>query len=207
MARFSCPRNQWEIRSYEDDWLSIMQVLAPVLRRYYPSGDHWLSGRLDDVAEDTARAYLAFVGPSLSGVAIETPKAEGQVKLSTLWVASESRNTGIGSGLLERCIQYWLSAGTPRSWITVGAASRRAVTGLVEAHGFRETAVELDRYGPCRHEWVLHWTPESHRAARTTTPLPPDLAAPRTSFGPNQLTRDAPLGTAPRPAIAARSSQ
>ncbi len=158
---------RWAIRPYEDEWLSVMKALAPILRRNYPSGDQWLSRRLDDVQAGGARAYLAFVETSLRGVAIETPKPKGQVKLSTLWVAPEDRNVGVGGALLDCCVQNWLQAGTPRSWVTVGATARDSLTRLLIPRGFRETAVEFQRYGPDRHEWVLHWTPEHHHAERS----------------------------------------
>lgn len=140
----------------------IMRDLAPILRAYYPRGDLWLGSRLDDVQDGRARAHLALVDHKLAGVAIETPKCEGQIKLSTLWVAPSVRQCGLGTALLHGCTRNWLMAGTPRAWLTVGAAARRGLTALLSTHGFRQTAFEPHRYGPGRHEWVLHWTPELH---------------------------------------------
>jgi GNAT superfamily N-acetyltransferase len=155
----------WMIRSYQADWLMIMRELAPILRAHYPYGDLWLSRRLDDVQDGRARAHLALQGTLLVGIAIETPKLEGQVKLSTLWVAPELRRHGVGKALLDRCTKRWLKHGTHRAWVTVGESANRELTALVSTHGFRQTTVEPHRYGPGHHEWIHHWTPEQHRIA------------------------------------------
>jgi GNAT superfamily N-acetyltransferase len=167
-----------------------MRRLAPVLRVNYPGGHQWLAARLDDVQDGRARANLAFTGRSLIGVAIETPKAHGAVKLSTLWVAPAARSHGVGSALIDSCVSYWLTAGTPRSWVTVGAAARMPLTRVLCARGFTQTAVEPHRYGPGRHEWVLHWTPEQHLADRARPPAlrDPQPTALRTSRGSGSAT-------------------
>jgi GNAT superfamily N-acetyltransferase len=154
--------SDWTIRSYERDWLLVMSELAPLLATNYPQGDLWLSRRLDDVQDGRAAAHLALAGRQLAGIAIETPKRAGQLKLSTLWVAPGRRGHGLGGQLVDRCVDRWLSGGVPRAWVTVGAGARESVGALLTGHGFRETAMEPDRYGPGRHEWVLHWTPEQH---------------------------------------------
>jgi ribosomal protein S18 acetylase RimI-like enzyme len=179
-----CPPvcGDWTIRPYQDDWLEIMRDLAPTLRVHYPHGDLWLSRRLDDVQVGRARAHLALLDDQLLGIAIETPKCEGRVKLSTLWVAPKIRQCGLGTALLDRCTSHWLIRGTPCAWITVGATARRELTALVSTHGFRETSVEPHRYGTGRHEWVLHWTPEQYRTRRAEPILDPGGQGVRPAF-------------------------
>lgn len=149
------------IRAYagDHDWLVVMRELAPLLGKNYPGGDLWLARRLDDVQAELARAQLAFQDNQLVGIAIESPKPEGQIKLSTLWVHPRARSRCLGELLLAHCVERWLEAGTPCAWITVGAFARVEVSRLVCRFGFRQTSMEPDRYGPGRDEWVLRWRP------------------------------------------------
>jgi hypothetical protein len=186
----------WTIRSYQNDWLTIMRELAPVLRAHYPQGDLWLSRRLDDVQDGRARAQVALLDRQLAGIAIETPKCGGQVKLSTLWVAPQVRQCGLGTALLHCCTHHWLTAGTPCAWITVGAVARRELTALIGTHGFRQTTVERHRYGTGRHEWILHWTPEQHRVAVGSPTSSGSWRAPNVARAATQRARHEQL-TAP----------
>ncbi len=156
-----------QIRSFEGDhdWLLVMSHLAPLLKEQYPGGDLWLSTRLDDAQRGDARAHLAVSADRLLAIAIESPKPQRQVKLSTLWVAPAARRQGLGRELVSRCTSRWLQSGSPRAWITVNSRARDQINTLVIPRGFRETSCQRDRYGPGRHEWVLHWTPDQHRAA------------------------------------------
>lgn len=160
----------WLLRPYQDgEWLILMRQLAPVLARHYPRGGVWLGSRLDDVHAGRARATIAVAGTSHLGVVIETPKPEGQVKLSTVWVAPHARQQGIGRALLSGCVDRWLEAGIHRAWVTVCATAREPIGRLARPYGFRETTIARDRYGRGRHEWVLCWTPEDHAIAQERT--------------------------------------
>jgi len=152
----------------ENDWLLIMQHLAPLLASSYPGGAQWLSRRLDDIGEGRARAQLVEVSGQLRGVAIETPKASNQIKLSTLWLAPSLRGCGFGHELLQACTSRWRADGVPLAWITASSTALKAVGGLVTQHGFDLTACERDRYGIGRDEWVFQWTPD-----RGTSPVGP----------------------------------
>lgn len=155
------------LRAYgrEDDWLLVMQHLAPLLARAYPGGAQWLSRRLDDVEEGRARAQLVEIRGHLSGVAIETPKPCNRIKLSTLWLAPALRGRGLGHELLHACTSRWRADGVPLAWITANSTAVQAVGALVTRHGFDLTACERDRYGAGRDEWVFQWTPEGIASA------------------------------------------
>src|SRR4051812_9995642 len=71
----------------DGDWLLAMRALAPHLANAYPSGDRWLSRRLDDVEEGRAYARVIECAGELGGITIETPKPGQSIKLSTLWLA------------------------------------------------------------------------------------------------------------------------
>ncbi len=156
------------LRDFDDqtgDWLRTMQAVAPLLGVAYPGGHSWLGRRLDDVADGKALAHLALLDGEVCGVAIESPKTPGDVKLSTLWVADSVRGYGFGRQLVGRCVSRWLTNGIQRSWVTANRDAVDSICRLVLPAGFLLTARERDRYGNGRDEWVLHWTPEQHYAA------------------------------------------
>src|SRR4051812_11860987 len=96
------------IRPYrQGDRALVLRDLAPVLAAAYPGGDHWLARRLDDVAAGAAKCDMVCTGNHLAAIAIETPKGERKIKLSTLWVADAVRGRGLGARLLDHCRRSW----------------------------------------------------------------------------------------------------
>ena len=154
------------VRPYTpQDWGSVVTALAELLRGSYPNGHLWLSRRLTDIEEGRARCHVATsAGAELVGVAIETPKGAGSVKLSTVWVDVRYRRAGTGAQLLSACQDGWLAGAIGRAWVTANGDAVSAVSALVTPRGFRVAGCARDRYGPGRHEWVLVWTPEHHYA-------------------------------------------
>lgn len=144
-----------------------MARLAPILANAYPGGAAWLENRLLDVGSGDARARVVIADGALGGIAIETPKVDGQMKLSTVWLAPELRNKGMGSELLGACIADWRAEGISRAWITSCATTLPAIEALVAQHGFTFTAREVDRYGAGRDEWVFHWLPDGQRRSKS----------------------------------------
>lgn len=142
-----------------DDWRAVVTALGPVLAREYPGGDQWLARRLDDVADGTAHAHLVDRDAEVIGVAIESPKGETGVKLSTLWVKPHFRGHGIGRTLVRTCTDRWSKNRVSRGWITANAHAVADVGRLVLDEGFSYTCLERDRYGTGRHEWIFHWDP------------------------------------------------
>ena len=158
------------VRAFDDhlgDWEQAMRAVAPLLSKNYPGGGLWLGDRLHDVSEGRAFAHLAVCEARVCGIAVESPKAPGEVKLSTLWVASDVRGRRIGSRLLLRCLTRWQTAAVRKAWVTANDDVIDSISGLVLPVGFQVTAIERDRYGAGRDEWVLHWTPERHAAMNT----------------------------------------
>lgn len=153
---------RWNIRTYgeQGDWLRVMRALAPLLAQAYPNGEHWLARRLDDVEDELAFAHVLIAKDHLKGIAIESPKGPGRVKLSTLWVHPEARAQGLGRELLGRCTSRWMSANIQQAWITANMDAVSSIERLIRPSGFRLTCCERDRYGIGRHEWVFHWSPD-----------------------------------------------
>jgi ribosomal protein S18 acetylase RimI-like enzyme len=146
---------------HEVDRPVIEQDLTSTLLRSYPRADRWLSHRLEDVLEGSADAYLARDLRGLQAIAIETPKAHGKLKLSTIWVAERARRKGLGTRLLQECRNRWLERGLDEVWITVSPLAFSAVSPLLFAHDFRLTAVAKERYEKGRPEAIFTWRPEN----------------------------------------------
>lgn len=136
----------------------VLACLAPALTRHYPGGLDWLGRRLGDVRAGAARCAVALAGGMVAGVAIETPKPAGALKLSTLWVHPLLRRSGIASRLLDWRAGQWDLAGVRRTHITLPVTMRADFDALLLAHGFVHVATEAHRYGRDRHEAVyVRW--------------------------------------------------
>jgi hypothetical protein len=167
--------NHWAPRRYRaHDRAELALVLAPDLEKLYPGGSSWLCGRLDDIEAGRARAMVVARPGALYGVAIETPKEPGRVKLSTLWVVAGQRRLGVGSSLLRRCRRGWLAAEVERVDVTCATVVGPALAPLLHASGFSLERVDRDRYGEGRHEMVYSWFAEADLEA----PGRPKLRAP-----------------------------
>ena len=135
-----------------------MRALSAPLAAQYPGGDAWLRRRLADAEHGRARCHLQWDGGSVAGVAIETPKGPGRLKLSTLWIAPGARGRGLGRVLVDHCAKGWRRDGIDRVHVTVGEDALPEIAGVLRPHGFALVAREPDRYGPGRDESVLVWT-------------------------------------------------
>lgn len=138
---------------------AIARDLLPVLVTY-PGAEQWLSRRLDEVLAGDARCHLSRDWLGLRGIAIETPKAPGQLKLSTIWVAPRARGRGLGAALLMDCRQRWLRDELDKAWVTVSPVAYSALATVLPRHGFLYTASDPDRYGADRPESIFTWRPD-----------------------------------------------
>ncbi|OMB93219.1 hypothetical protein A5732_16850 [Mycobacterium colombiense] len=132
-----------------------VQALLAVLPQLYPNGDTWLQRRLDGALAGRARCTLVEVDEVLAGVAIETPKAPGRVKLSTFLIAAEYREAGVGSAFIRFLRDRWVSERLDQVYVTVAESHHAQVQRVFEPVGFLTVAHELDRYGPGRNEYVM----------------------------------------------------
>jgi ribosomal protein S18 acetylase RimI-like enzyme len=113
------------------------------------------------------------MGGRLAGAAIETPKGEHLVKLSTFWVAPWARRRGVGSQLLGRLVLRWQQADLESAWVTMGLYESDDLMGLMVPHGFEAIGLALDRYHQGRAELVLGWHADrfgAHVAPRQVLP-------------------------------------
>jgi GNAT superfamily N-acetyltransferase len=151
---------------HPEDRELVATCLAPVITELYPRGVDWLSRRLDDVEHHRAIARLVTSRGQLDGVTIETPKSRRRTKLSTLWVAKESRNQGLGSALIDDRRRDWLRRGIKQASLTAHSAAADSLSPLLLARGFELVAIDDDRYGDGRSEAVFEW-----RSVRDPGPL------------------------------------
>ncbi|MET0557602.1 MAG: GNAT family N-acetyltransferase [Solirubrobacterales bacterium] len=131
------------------------------MERLYPQGASWLQRRLDEVETRRAQAIVAVCGNRLAGVAIETPKETGRLKLSTLWTHPAHRRQGVGRSLLVHGRRAWLERGVDRTDVTCAASAAASLAPLLHASGFSLQHLERDRYGEGRHELVFSWFPDA----------------------------------------------
>jgi ribosomal protein S18 acetylase RimI-like enzyme len=148
----------------------VVRLVGPTLARLYPHGDRWLIERLEHAARGQARCTVAVALGHLIGLTIETPKEPGRIKLSTLWVAPESRRLGVGTSLLDTCRRQWLIDGLDRVDVTCAAVVARQLAPLLHRRGFRVERVARNRYGEGRHEVIFSWSPASDREAQSQGP-------------------------------------
>lgn len=136
------------------DRATVIRMLVPVLTKFYPGGDLWLTRRLDQVNEGKASCIVATKDSDIVGVVILTPKSGGKLKVSTLYVDPLSRGYGIGVALLERTLEQMARTGFRQAYITVPHAISSSVEPTLKACGFAWVAQVQDRYGPDRNEII-----------------------------------------------------
>jgi N-acetylglutamate synthase-like GNAT family acetyltransferase len=129
--------------------------LLRILPWLYPSGDAWLSRRLDDVVQGRAHCSLREQDGRVIAAAITTPKGPQVVKLSTFFVAEDCRHRGVGAGLLDSVLGDVDRAGVREIYVTVAHHLAAPLAELFLPRGFIPCALEIDRYGQGRHELVL----------------------------------------------------
>ena len=154
-------RCSWSPRPYlPGDRGALARELAPALDELYPGGSRWLERRLDEIEQGRGAAFVVRHAWALAGVAIETPKEAGRVKLSTLWAHPEMRRRGIGASLLAQRCEHWRAIDTPRVDVTCASIVSPSLSPLLHTAGFSLQQIDRDRYGEGRHEYVFSWFPD-----------------------------------------------
>ncbi|NHA68637.1 GNAT family N-acetyltransferase [Phycicoccus flavus] len=133
----------------------VMRLLSESIGSLYPEGEAWLRKRLRDVSDGKALCKVVRTHDALSGVAIVTPKRSSAVKLSTLFVAEDSRGQGLGSALLDDVLIDLEVAGVNEVYVTVAHHLSDTLGRVLLPRGFVRVATELNRYGTGRHEAVF----------------------------------------------------
>lgn len=150
-------------RDLERDDLLCVQELLTVLPKLYPKGSVWLERRLDDALLGSARCTLVDVDGAVAGVAIETPKGFGRLKLSTFLIAEEFRNRGVGGTFLRALHDRWIYERVQQVHVTVAEHHHDHLQRAFAPVGFLTVAHEPDRYGPERSEYVMTCLPTELR--------------------------------------------
>lgn len=143
------------LRDLRPDDVERVQSLLTVLPDLYPGGETWLRHRLNDALAGRARCTLVEVDNTVAGVAIETPKALGRLKLSTFLIADEYRNVGVGGSFIQFLRDRWRSERVDQVHVTVADQHHDQVRRIFEPVGFTTMAHEANRYGPGRNEYVM----------------------------------------------------
>jgi GNAT superfamily N-acetyltransferase len=146
------------LRPYRADDLARVSALLRELPDLYPGGDRWLVRRLAEALNGRARVTVAVLRADASvpvGVTIETPKSDGRLKLSTLFVAPAARGGGVGTRLMRAADARWTREGVRRVHVTADESRAGDVERVISPHGFRQVAVEPGRYGQGRSEVVF----------------------------------------------------
>lgn len=128
--------------------------------RLYPDGDRWLRSRLRDASDGRARCTLVTRGGILAAGAIETFKSSGRVKLSTFLVDPRFRNASVGAYLLNRLGNRWAAEDVDEVYVTIADKVYPTARSTFERGGFTTTALERNRYGAERHEYVMAALPK-----------------------------------------------
>lgn len=150
-------------RNLERDDVPYVQDLLAVLPKLYPNGSVWLARRLDDALAGEARCTLVDLDGAVAGVAIETPKGFGRLKLSTFLIADEFRSCGVGGTFLRSLHDRWVYEQVQQVHVTVAEHHYHEVYRAFAPVGFLTVAHELDRYGPERSEYVMTCLPTALR--------------------------------------------
>lgn len=132
----------------------VSRLLERPVQLLYPNGRGWLASRLRDIVRGKALGIVAWQAESAIGVAILTPKSADRMKLSTVFVAEQARNWGVGSALVHEAVLRADAAGVTELWVTVAHHIAPQLTRLLHTAGFTETAFLCNRYGSGRHEIV-----------------------------------------------------
>jgi len=139
------------------DKRAILESAGPVVDSLYPSGGQLFEDRLNEVIHDDAHCWVAAVHGYIAGIAVEAPKGRRGYKISTFWVEPQFRRRGIGTELLNKCVERWIYDDVRKTYITVREDRTDQLLSLFSKIGFSHHAHEPNRYGPGRHEDVLTW--------------------------------------------------
>jgi GNAT superfamily N-acetyltransferase len=153
------PSDDVLIRSYRVSDREEVRSLLTDFPLLYPNNQEWLDRRLWEAVRGTAICRVAEQDGQLVGVTVLTPKAEGKVKLSTIFVGASARRKGIGTKLLDVARRDWIARRAEMVWVTVAHERLPSLCPLLSRHQFRFRCIDLARYGPSRDEAVFVWTP------------------------------------------------
>jgi GNAT superfamily N-acetyltransferase len=145
------------LRPYQGSDRSAVTSLLAILPSLYPKGDEWLDRRLGEVLRGKARCTVAVINTQPIGVAIETPKGQGKLKLSTIFVHRRYRGLGVGNCLMYRCYETWLRDNLSQVHLTSDVRIAHALLPLLKRFRFESEAVEYSRYGSDRDEQIHVW--------------------------------------------------
>jgi ribosomal protein S18 acetylase RimI-like enzyme len=158
--RFGLPIS-FTIDSYERrDRQDVLNNLGEVLLRLYgPSHGNWLEDNaLIGITEGRRLCRIGRTDGAPIAVIVETPKGDDDAKLSTAWVAPESRGLGAGSSMFGAFRSWCLRNGFREVHATVSAQDDVAIRAL-EAAGFRVVGPSTKQYLPDKVELALAWQP------------------------------------------------
>lgn len=147
----------WAVRVADPaEHSAVEALLAGPLDALYPGGQAWLTRRLAAVPGAGRVTVLGSAGRPV-GVAVETWKPGGRVKLSTFYVAPAARRQGAGQALAAAVNARWRAERREGVYVTVASQHAAALELLLRPVGFTPWAVVPGRYGPGRDEHVLVW--------------------------------------------------
>ena len=147
------------LRSYAETDRSHVMRLLHELPLAYPGGREWLTRRLRDVEKGLASCTVAALDDAILGIAIETPKGNHLIKLSTLYVREDFRKKGLGTVIMAFLIQRWRKSGVAKVTGTYDSTVMPSLGYFMRIHGFKEVARVKDRYWAGHTEAVVEWTP------------------------------------------------
>ena len=154
------------LRRYQPtDLRQVTQLTSGVLERLYPTGGEWLNRKFHRSNRARMACMLAVAGGALLGLTIETIMGFRRRKLSTILVDDATRGVGVGTALLESCLERWRREFLKEVSVTVSLQVVGVVALLLVPKGFQYRALERCRYGAGRDEVILTWTPASHEAS------------------------------------------
>lgn len=136
-----------------------LAAVGPLVDSLYPAGLAKLRDRCFEAVAGEARGHLLVTGSTVAGFAMESPKAAGVVKLSTIWLAPEIRGLGYGRAFLSHLIDQWTSSNIQSVHLTARVGLHQGILQSFSPLGFDHIATLPHRYGRDRHEAVLQWMP------------------------------------------------
>lgn len=142
------------------DRQAVFQLLEDIDLRY-PSGQHWLDQRYDDIILRKALGMGVFANGRLAGLTILSPKGERRSKLSTIKVASGWRRHGVGTALLDFVQEFWRWSAVVEAWVTVNSDDPQTTAFLIDHGGFDLHDCVGQRYLESSSENILKWTPDA----------------------------------------------
>lgn len=150
--------NRWEssgllIRpAHPEDYAGIREVLLES-SSLYPDIEFWWDNRVRPTLEQGRRVVLVVdAGSSLEGLFIGKPG--NLAKLCTLRLRESVRNQGVGRVLVTEGLSRLLDRDTSRFHVTISEAAEEGCTPFFESIGFRQIAIEPNRYKSGTDEFV-----------------------------------------------------